>query len=109
MFPSDCAGKVRSNLWDWQDMQPTTGPGAAFYQFCDALEVKEGISASMDGWGLEHALAAWGAYWKDSYLETSKWPVHSRQWGCFDHNCRKVCGTEDIAYVFVRPVTVRKV
>ncbi|KAJ3878386.1 peptidase S28 [Lentinula edodes] len=76
----DVAGgiKVRSNLWDWQDMQPTTGPGAAFYQFCDALEVKEGISASMDGWGLEHALAAWGAYWKESYLET-------------------MCGAEDIA------------
>ncbi|KAF8827196.1 hypothetical protein HHX47_DHR5000591 [Lentinula edodes] len=73
----DVAG-VRSNLWDWQDMQPTTGPGAAFYRFCDALEVKEGISASMDGWGLEHALAAWGAYWKESYLET-------------------MCGAEDIA------------
>ncbi|KAJ3985743.1 serine carboxypeptidase S28-domain-containing protein [Lentinula detonsa] len=65
----DVAG-VRSNLWDWQDMQPTTGPGAAFYNFCDALEVKNGTVASAGGWGLDYALAAWGAYWRSSYLET---------------------------------------
>ncbi|KAJ3970306.1 serine carboxypeptidase S28-domain-containing protein [Lentinula raphanica] len=74
----DAAGAVRSNLWDWQDMQPTTGPGAAFYNFCDALEVKNGIVAPAEGWGLDHALTAWGTYWKDSYLET-------------------MCGDEDVA------------
>ena len=47
-----------------------------FFQFCDALEVKDGQVAGANGWGLEHALNAWGAYWKDTYYalsELSKW------------------------------------
>ncbi|TFK43798.1 serine carboxypeptidase S28-domain-containing protein [Crucibulum laeve] len=64
----DVAGALRNNLWDWQSMQPTTGPGAQFYQFCDALEVKDGQNAPVNGWGVDNALAAWGAYFKDVYL-----------------------------------------
>ncbi|KAK0233820.1 peptidase S28 [Armillaria fumosa] len=64
----DAAGALRNNLWDWQNLQPTSGPNAQFYKFCDALEVKDGISAPTDGWGLEHALASWGAYFKGEYL-----------------------------------------
>jgi len=59
---------VRNNLWDWQSLQVTTGSGGQFYRFCDALEVKDGVSASAKGWGVEHALAAWGNYWKTIYL-----------------------------------------
>ncbi|KAG6910123.1 hypothetical protein DXG01_012882 [Tephrocybe rancida] len=63
----DVAGALRNNLWDWQSLQPTTGPGGAFYKFCDALEVKDGVSASAHGWGLDHALAAWSSYFKNTY------------------------------------------
>ncbi|TFY55377.1 hypothetical protein EVG20_g9334, partial [Dentipellis fragilis] len=38
----DVAGALRNNLWDWQNLSPLSGPGAHFYQFCDALEVKNG-------------------------------------------------------------------
>ncbi|KAG6832185.1 hypothetical protein H0H92_004917 [Tricholoma furcatifolium] len=66
----DVAGALRNNLWDWQALQPTTGPGGQFFKFCDALEVKNGISASAGGWGLDHALTAWGSYFKNSYYQT---------------------------------------
>lgn len=59
---------LRNNLWDWQSDDPTSGPNSPFYQFCDALEVKDGVSAPAAGWGLNHSLHAWGNYWKTSYL-----------------------------------------
>lgn len=59
---------VRNNLWDWQSLQPATGPGATFFEFCDALEVKDGVSAPAAGWGLAHALPAWSSFFSQSYL-----------------------------------------
>lgn len=53
-------------------MQPSTGPGARFYQFCDALEVNNGEVASEEGWGVDVALPAWGAFFKDIYLGISE-------------------------------------
>ncbi len=47
-------------------MQPNTGAGAAFYQFCDALEVKGDVVASAEGWGLDNALKAWGSHFTDT-------------------------------------------
>jgi len=64
----DAAGALRNNLWDWQDLQPADGPGTQFTQFCDALEVKDGVNAPASGWGVDHALAAWGDYWRTTYL-----------------------------------------
>ncbi|KAL0066152.1 hypothetical protein AAF712_006776 [Marasmius tenuissimus] len=64
----DVAGALRNNLWDWQSLQPTSGPNNTFRTFCDALEVKDGQSASASGWGLENALPAWGAFWRNGYL-----------------------------------------
>ncbi|KAJ8495908.1 hypothetical protein ONZ45_g12655 [Pleurotus djamor] len=72
----DVAGALRNNLWDWQSLQPTSGPGTTFTRFCDALEVKDGVSAPASGWGVDHALAAWGTFWKNGYL-------------------RQLCGTDD--------------
>jgi hypothetical protein len=63
---------VKNPLFAWQSLQPTSGPGAAFYQFCDALEVKNGVSAPAKGWGLAHAVQAWGALFKDTYLPSSE-------------------------------------
>ncbi|KAH9948740.1 peptidase S28 [Amylocystis lapponica] len=64
----DFAGALRNNLFDWQSLQPYGGPGQQFFQFCDALEVKDNVSAPAAGWGLEHALNAWGSYWANTYL-----------------------------------------
>ncbi|KAL5529968.1 hypothetical protein ACEPAF_6225 [Sanghuangporus sanghuang] len=63
----DVAGALRNNLWDWQSLSPTSGPGATFFEFCDALEVKDGVSAGSKGWGLDHALTAWGRFWNETY------------------------------------------
>ncbi|KAJ3735180.1 peptidase S28 [Lentinula guzmanii] len=64
----DVAG-FRNNLWDWQSLSPTSGPGATFFDFCDALEVKNGVNAPASGWGLDHALTAWGSFWNETYLD----------------------------------------
>ncbi|KAH9833657.1 peptidase S28 [Rhodofomes roseus] len=63
----DFAGALRNNLWDWQSLQPDEGPGQQFFQFCDALEVKDGVSAGSGGWGVDYALNAWGTYWATTY------------------------------------------
>lgn len=59
-------------MWDWQSLQPSSGPGATFFDFCDALEVKNGVSAGPNGWGVDHALAAWGKFWNTTYYSESK-------------------------------------
>ncbi|THH17760.1 hypothetical protein EW146_g3119 [Bondarzewia mesenterica] len=64
----DVTGALRNNLWDWQSLSPTSGPNAPFFQFCDALEVKDGVSAPASGWGVDHAVSAWGTYFKNEYL-----------------------------------------
>jgi hypothetical protein len=61
--------KVRNDLWYWQSLQPASR-GGIFYQFCDALEVKDGVSAPATGWGLEHATLAWGKWWNSTFYET---------------------------------------
>ncbi|KAI0065739.1 peptidase S28, partial [Artomyces pyxidatus] len=62
----DFASALSDNLGDWQSLQPDTG-GGIFYDFCDALEVKDGVSAPATGWGAEHAVAAWGNFWSSTY------------------------------------------
>lgn len=66
------ADAVQYNLFDWQSLQPDVGPGALFFQFCDALEVKDGVSAPATGWGLENAIDAWGSFWNDTYYANGK-------------------------------------
>ncbi|KAG2039995.1 serine carboxypeptidase S28-domain-containing protein [Suillus americanus] len=60
-------GRFQSNLGDWQSMSPDDGPGSMFYQFCDALEVKDGVNAGPGGWGLENAINSWGKFWNTTY------------------------------------------
>ncbi|KAF8554324.1 hypothetical protein OG21DRAFT_1509073 [Imleria badia] len=43
-----------------------------FFQFCDALEVKDGDIAPATGWGLENAIYSWGSFWNDTYYPSSK-------------------------------------
>ncbi|KZV68144.1 peptidase S28 [Peniophora sp. CONT] len=65
---SDVTGALRYNLWDWQSLQPYSGPNQQFFQFCDALEVDGGKVAPATGFGLDHALEAWGSYLTNTYL-----------------------------------------
>ena len=55
----------------WQEGSINT-ESVGFYGFCDALEVDNGKSAPASGWGLDHALKAWGAYWKHSFYSAGK-------------------------------------
>ncbi|KAI0764283.1 peptidase S28 [Trametes elegans] len=73
----DFAAALQQNLLSWQSLQPDSGPGGDFYQFCDALEVNNGASAGASGWGLDHALQAWGNYWKSAYYQ-------------------QICGSDDV-------------
>ena len=63
---------MRANLVDWQSLQPNVGPGALFFEFCDALEVKDGVNAPVNGWGLENAINSWGSFWNATYYTDSK-------------------------------------
>jgi len=69
---------VQVDLYKWQGLQPNSGPNSAFFQFCDALEVKNGVSAPASGWGLEYALPAWGNHFKTVTLPDSKLVTASR-------------------------------
>ncbi|KAG6330296.1 hypothetical protein ID866_8793 [Astraeus odoratus] len=68
----DFAAVLEINLFDWQNLAPYTGPGAMFFQFCDALEVKNGQIAGVDGWGLDNAIQAWGGFWNSTYYKLGK-------------------------------------
>ncbi|KAG2048971.1 hypothetical protein BDR06DRAFT_962018 [Suillus hirtellus] len=41
----------------------------AITYFCDALEVKNGVSAGPEGWGLENAIKSWGNFWNTTYYD----------------------------------------
>ncbi|KAA1473365.1 hypothetical protein DENSPDRAFT_839826 [Dentipellis sp. KUC8613] len=66
----DVVGTLRNNLWDWQELNPYSGQDSKFYKFCDALEVKDGKAAPAGGWGVDHAVSAWGSYFKNTYMHT---------------------------------------
>ncbi|KAF9029459.1 hypothetical protein BDZ89DRAFT_1065417 [Hymenopellis radicata] len=61
----DVANALGAPLTEWQNMY--MAPSQPVYEFCDALEVKGNQSASASGWGLEHALSAWGTYMQNVY------------------------------------------
>ncbi|TCD70021.1 hypothetical protein EIP91_005273 [Steccherinum ochraceum] len=64
----DVVDALKYNLYDWQDLSPSSGPNAQFFQFCDALEVKNGVNAPANGWGVDHALQAWSTYFSKTYI-----------------------------------------
>ncbi|EGO02891.1 hypothetical protein SERLA73DRAFT_176339 [Serpula lacrymans var. lacrymans S7.3] len=68
----DFASALRTNLFDWQKYQPSKEiqHGALFSQFCDALENVTGVVAGPSGRGLDHAIIAWGAFWKNTYYKS---------------------------------------
>ncbi|KAI0332897.1 peptidase S28 [Cubamyces sp. BRFM 1775] len=47
----------------WQDLLLSSGRGQTFNKFCLAIATKDGEIAGPDGWGAEHAISAWGAFY----------------------------------------------
>lgn len=60
-------------LWQWQSLQPNS-PRQSFYDFCDALEYQNNITAPESGVGLSSALKGMGEYLR-TYLGNCK-PFH---------------------------------
>ncbi|KAF9023118.1 peptidase S28 [Hymenopellis radicata] len=60
---------VAKQIGLWQDLQQYEGPNQPFYEFCDYLEVCEvdgkNTSAPESGWGLDHALEAFGSWMRE--------------------------------------------
>ncbi|KAJ6551701.1 serine carboxypeptidase S28-domain-containing protein [Mycena capillaripes] len=50
----DAGAALAEAPWSWESQE--------FFDFCDALEVKDGVAAGDQGQGLEYALAQWGAW-----------------------------------------------
>ncbi|OJA14041.1 hypothetical protein AZE42_12146 [Rhizopogon vesiculosus] len=92
----DFADALVENLYDWQSLQPDVGPGAMFFDFCDALEVKDGISAGPGGWGLENAIYAWGNFWNTTYYD----------YVCGDEDAETCFGTYDTSESYWTDTTV---
>jgi hypothetical protein len=75
----DAASALQLAPWSWQSTGPAVGAHQEFYdvhhfwfgcgtvltlllQFCDTLEVKDGVAAGPKGYGLNYALQQWGAW-----------------------------------------------
>ncbi|EIW78769.1 peptidase S28 [Coniophora puteana RWD-64-598 SS2] len=86
----DFAAALQDNLFDWQSLQPDSGPDQMFFQFCDALEVKDGVSAGATGWGLDNAIEAWGSFWNTTYYS----------YVCGDTDAETCLGTYDTTESF---------
>lgn len=70
-YPSFIA-TVKEPLQSWQDLNIVTSADSEFYYFCDALEIgSDNVTvAGPGGWGLDHALAAWSAFYREQYVPT---------------------------------------
>ncbi|KAH7916581.1 peptidase S28 [Hygrophoropsis aurantiaca] len=91
----DFASALQANMIDWQLLTPTSA-GGMFYQFCDALEVKDGVKAPASGWGLAHAIQAWGNFWKTTYYSNY----------CGDSDAESCLGTYDPNSSFYTDVSI---
>ncbi|KAF9044514.1 hypothetical protein BDZ89DRAFT_1058999 [Hymenopellis radicata] len=68
-YVDDVANRLSQPMGLWQELQPASGPNQPFYEFCDLLEVWEvdgkNTSAPENGWGLDHALEAFGSWMRE--------------------------------------------
>lgn len=87
---------VRNNLWDWQSLDPSSD-GGIFFDFCDALEVKDGVSAGEEGWGADHAIQAWSSFWTTEYYSYRK-SSSSKPCCSAAEKVPIVCDEEDVVY-----------
>ncbi|KAF9023153.1 peptidase S28 [Hymenopellis radicata] len=68
-YVDDVANTLSQPMGLWQELQQYRGPNQPFYEFCDYLEVCEvdgkNTSAPESGWGLDHALEAFGSWMRE--------------------------------------------
>ncbi|KAJ7106499.1 peptidase S28 [Mycena crocata] len=83
----DAASALQLAPWSWQSLGPAVGAHQEFFDFCDTLEVKDGVSAGAEGQGLDYALAQWGAWQLQTNLQSCG-DSHAGDecWGTFDPN-----------------------
>ncbi|KDQ14566.1 hypothetical protein BOTBODRAFT_345995 [Botryobasidium botryosum FD-172 SS1] len=62
----DIPSTLLAPLQSWQNLSPRSAPNNTIAIFCDTLEIKDGVAASANGWGLKHALKAYGGYVKNN-------------------------------------------
>ncbi|KAJ7671591.1 serine carboxypeptidase S28-domain-containing protein [Mycena polygramma] len=83
--PVDAASALQLAPWSWQDTGPAAGAHQEFFDFCDTLEVKDGVSAGPKGWGLDYALQQWGAWQIQTNTASCGDPYAGDEcWGTFD-------------------------
>ncbi|KAG1734459.1 peptidase S28 [Suillus paluster] len=92
----DFAYALQYNLFEWQALQPHADPGTLFFDFCDALEVKDGVNAGPEGWGLENAIYSWGKFWNTTYYNHV----------CNDRDAETCIGTYNTSQSYWTNVTV---
>ncbi|KAJ7454756.1 peptidase S28 [Mycena latifolia] len=81
----DAASALQLAPWSWQSLGPAVGAHQEFFDFCDTLEVKDGVAAGPGGWGLEYALAQWGAWQLQTNLASCGDSYAGDEcWGTFD-------------------------
>ncbi|KAI0751819.1 peptidase S28 [Daedaleopsis nitida] len=69
-YDDDFASAMKIVMNYWQDgLIGKRSEG--FYWFCDSLEVDNGKAAPESGWGFDHALKAWGKFWKDQFYKSA--------------------------------------
>ncbi|KAJ7086092.1 peptidase S28 [Mycena belliarum] len=84
---ADAASALQIAPWSWQSTGPAVGAHQEFFDFCDALEVKDGVPAGKRGQGLEYALAQWGAWQlKTNLARCGDSYAGDECWGTFDPN-----------------------
>ncbi|KAJ6629295.1 hypothetical protein B0H10DRAFT_1986494 [Mycena sp. CBHHK59/15] len=83
----DAASALQLAPWSWQLLGPTVGAHQEFFDFCDTLEVKDGVAVGPEGQGLEYALAQWGAWQLQTNLNYCRNSYAGDEcWGTFDPN-----------------------
>ncbi|KDQ18128.1 hypothetical protein BOTBODRAFT_104912 [Botryobasidium botryosum FD-172 SS1] len=85
----DIVHALTTPLTTWQQLSPSWPVPNNFTMFCDALEVKDGAAASESGWGLEHAIHAFG-----DYMKTVTCTAFFSSRACVDTHTRDASWTE---------------
>ncbi|KAF8876907.1 peptidase S28 [Mucidula mucida] len=70
-YVDDVANMLKEPMGLWQDLQQYRGPNQPFYEFCDHLEIWDvngkNETSPESGWGLYHALEAFGSYMRETH------------------------------------------
>ncbi|KAK7032840.1 serine carboxypeptidase S28-domain-containing protein [Favolaschia claudopus] len=84
---ADASSALQLAPWSWQSLGPAVGAHQEFFDFCDTLEVKDGVAAGAKGYGLDYALKQWGSWQIQTNAEVCGNPYAGDEcWGTYDSN-----------------------